>query len=125
MNDVSPVTAPIERIAPGPRMTQISIHGGETIYLAGQVAKTTVGASVQAQTAEILANIDTHLATAGSGKDRILSAQILLTDMATFDEMNAAWDAWVVPGQAPGRACYQTALNRPGLDVEIIIVAAR
>lgn len=117
---------PIERIGPGPRMTQISIHGGETIYLAGQVAKASAGLSVREQTIEILANIDAHLAAAGSSKERILQATILLTDMASgFEQMNAVWDAWVAPGQAPGRACFESKLNRAGLDVELIIIAAR
>ncbi|MTH80004.1 RidA family protein [Paracoccus aestuariivivens] len=115
----------VERLGVGPRMSQVNIARGETIYLAGQVAKTAAGAPVREQMAEILANIDTHLAAAGSTKENILQATILLTDMAGFDEMNTIWDAWVAPGQAPGRACFQAPLNRPGLDVEVIVVAAR
>ncbi len=45
--------------------------------------------------------------------------------MASFDEMNTVWDAWVAPGQAPGRACYEAKLNREALGVEIIVVAAQ
>lgn len=118
-------TIAVERIGIGARMSQVNIARGETIYLAGQVAKTTAGGTVHAQMTEILANIDTHLAAAGSTKENILQATILLTDMAGFDEMNSVWDAWVAPGQAPGRACFQAPLNRPGLDVEVIVVAAR
>ena len=114
----------VQRIGTAARMSQINIHAN-TVYLAGQVAKATAGASVGAQTKEILERIDGHLAEAGSSKEKILSATILLTDMGTFDEMNAVWDAWVPPGQAPGRACYEARLNREALGVEIIIVAAQ
>lgn len=116
---------PVERFGIGPRMSQISIHGGETVYLAGQVAKATAGASIREQTEEILSNVEQHLVSVGSGKDRILQATILLGDMADFDEMNSVWDAWIPQGHTPGRACYQAKLNRPALGVEVIIVAAR
>jgi enamine deaminase RidA (YjgF/YER057c/UK114 family) len=106
-------------------MSQVNIGGGEMIYLAGQVAKATAGKSFKEQTTEILENIDAHLAAAGSRKENILQATILLTDMAGFDEMNSVWDAWVPEGNAPGRACFQSQLNRAGLDVEIIVVATR
>ena len=114
----------VQRIGTAARMTQINVHAN-TVYLARQVAKTTAGESVAAQTREILQRIDAHLAEAGSSKEKILSATILLTDMASFDEMNTVWDAWVAPGQAPGRACYEARLNREALGVEIIVVAAQ
>jgi alanine dehydrogenase len=56
------------------------------------------------QTADILEQIDTTLREAGTDKTRILRANIWLTDIQTWAEMNEAWDAWVVPGQAPARA---------------------
>ncbi len=53
------------RYQTGPRMSQASIHG-DTVYLAGVVAKTAAGESVAKQTQEILSIIDGHLAKAGS-----------------------------------------------------------
>ena len=38
--------------------------------------------------------------------------------------MNAVWDGWVVPGQAPARATVQARLNDPNMKVEIMVVAA-
>jgi enamine deaminase RidA (YjgF/YER057c/UK114 family) len=38
--------------------------------------------------------------------------------------MNAVWDAWVAPGNAPARATVQAALARPALMVEIMVTAA-
>ena len=96
----------IKRIDVGPRMSQAVVHGN-TVYLAGQVAQRAPGASVTEQTKDILARIDELLAEAGSDKTRLLSETIWITDMATFNEMNAVWDAWVSPGNTPGRACVE------------------
>ena len=90
----------IQRIKPGPRMSGAVVHGN-TVYLAGQVANTTAGKSFAEQTKEILSIIDGLLAEAGTDKTKLLMANIWLTDMATFAEMNAVWDAWVSPGTTP------------------------
>ena len=114
----------IERIEAGARMSEAVIHGN-TIYTCGIVADATVGKSVLEQTKDILQQIDALLAQAGSDKTRILKANIWLTDMSTFDQMNKAWDAWVVPGKTPARATVESKLAAPGYDVEIMIEAAR
>ncbi|MFV0281574.1 MAG: RidA family protein [Rhodoblastus sp.] len=114
----------IIRIGVGPRMSQAVVHG-DTVYLAGQVANKTAGESVEAQTREILATIDSLLDQAGSDKTKILSATIYLADMATFPEMNKVWDAWVVQGQTPARATVEAKLAAPPYKVEIVIIAAK
>jgi enamine deaminase RidA (YjgF/YER057c/UK114 family) len=114
----------VERHEVGPRMSQIVIHGN-TVYLAGIVARENAGKSVTEQTKEILGVIDRYLAQAGTDKSKLLSANIWLTDMATFNEMNAVWDAWVSPGNTPARATVEAKLAAPGYKVEIMTVAAR
>jgi enamine deaminase RidA (YjgF/YER057c/UK114 family) len=114
----------IERKEVGARMSQIVVHG-DTVYLAGVVARTAKGKSVTEQTREILSTIDGYLAQAGTDKSKLLSANIWITDMANFAEMNAVWDAWVAPGQTPARACVEARLAAPDYYVEIMVVAAR
>ncbi len=111
----------ITRIEPGPRMSEAVIHNG-TLYLAGQVSK---GATVTEQTNGVLAEIDKVLAKCGSDKSKILSATIWLSDISTFAEMNAVWDAWVDPKNPPARATSEGKLATPDYQVEIIIVAAQ
>lgn len=113
----------IRRIEPGARMSEAVVHAGK-VYTAGVVADTTVGKSVFEQTQDVLRQIDALLAQAGSDKTRILKANIWLTDISTFAEMNKAWDAWVVPGKTPARATVESKLAAPGYDVEIMIEAA-
>ena len=114
----------VERKEVGPRMSQIVVHGN-TIYLAGIVARDNAGKSVTEQTREILATIDRYLREVGTDKTKLLSANIWLTDMATFGEMNAVWDAWVAPGHTPARATVEAKLAAPQYKVEIMVVAAR
>ena len=113
----------IKRIGVGARMSQAVIHNG-TVYTAGQVALGAPGASIADQTANILGNIDKLLAEAGTDKSKAISAMIWITDMADFAEMNGVWDAWVSPGNTPGRACVASALAAPQFNVEIAVIAA-
>lgn len=105
-------------------MSKAVIHG-DTVYLAGQVADKKKGASVGEQTAEILSIIDDLLAQAGTDKGKLLSANIWLTDISTFADMNAVWDAWVVQGATPARATVQAQLASAEYKVEIAVIAAR
>ncbi len=114
----------VQRIEPGKRMSQ-AVAFGDMVYLAGQVAADTVGTGVTIQTQQILVEIDRLLAAAGSDKTRILSATVYLADIATFSEMNAAWDAWVSPENPPARATVEARLAGPEYLVEIVVVAAR
>ena len=111
----------IQRIDAGNRMSEASIHGG-VIYLAGQVPETP-HADIETQTREVLAAIDQLLEQAGSDKTRILRAQIYLADIADFAGMNRAWDAWVVPGQAPSRATVEARLANLAWKVEVVVTA--
>ena len=114
----------IQRFETGPRMSQVVVHG-DTVYLAGIVASNAAGESVTRQTQDILSIIDGHLAKAGSDKSKLLSATIYLTDMKSFPEMNAVWDAWVSTGNTPARATVQAGLAAPQYRVEIMVTAAR
>jgi enamine deaminase RidA (YjgF/YER057c/UK114 family) len=114
----------IARLQTGPRMSQAVIHN-QTVYLAGQVASGAKGGTVTEQAKDILSKIETLLAEAKTDKSKTLSATIWLTDMSTFAEMNAVWDAWVVPGATPARATVTSPqLAAPDYKVEIAIIAA-
>ncbi len=113
----------IERIKPGERMSSAVMHGNK-IYLAGVVTENAVGKPVKEQTTDILNQIDAILRQAGSDKTKILKANIWLTDIRTWAEMNEVWDAWVVPGKTPARATVESKLFATGYDVEIMVEAA-
>ena len=114
----------IERHETGPRMSKVVIHG-DTFYLAGIVADGPKGKSVAEQTKNILSQIDGFRALAGTDKTKLLSANIWITDMANFAEMNSVWDSWVSPGNTPARATVDAKLASPDYKVETMVVAAR
>ncbi len=112
----------LQRFDVGPRMCEMTVHNG-VAYLAGQVASD-ASLDAQGQTADVLGQVDALLARAGTTKSRILMAQIFLADLADFPAMNAAWDAWVAPGNTPPRATVEAKLAKPGWKVEIVVKAA-
>lgn len=113
----------ITRIDQNARRSRASVFG-DIVFLAGQVADDKAG-NITNQTKEALAKVDDMLARAGTDKSRLLSVHIWLKSMSDFDAMNAVYDAWVVQGQAPCRACGKVELADPGYLIEVIAVAAR
>jgi enamine deaminase RidA (YjgF/YER057c/UK114 family) len=113
----------LKRIGAGNRMSRAVIHNGMA-YLAGFTPDNALGKSVGEQTADILEQIDAVLKEAGTSKTNVVKANIWLTDISKFTEMNAVWDKWVVAGQTPARATVESKLAAPGIDVEIMVEAA-
>ncbi|MDO5606212.1 MAG: RidA family protein [Paracoccus sp. (in: a-proteobacteria)] len=112
----------IQRIEPGPRMSQAVVHG-DLVWLAGQVGAPE--GDLQTQTRQALAQVDTLLAQAGSDKSHMLQVIVWLADMADFAAMNEIYDAWIDPANPPARACGEAKLATPDYKVEFIVTAAR
>jgi enamine deaminase RidA (YjgF/YER057c/UK114 family) len=104
-------------------MSSAVVHGN-TVYLAGLTADDRA-LDVKGQTKQILDKIDKFLAQAGTDKTKLLSANIWLTDINTWSQMNEVWDTWVAPGCTPARATVEARLAAPGLSVEIMVQAAK
>ena len=112
----------IQRIGAGSRMSQAVVFG-DMVYLSGQVGN--LGDSAADQTKTILSNIESLLAEAGTSKSNILKAEIWLSDMAYFEEMNRVWDAWIDPENPPARATGESRLAAREFFVEIMVTAAK
>ncbi|PHM69795.1 RidA family protein [Xenorhabdus sp. KJ12.1] len=111
----------IKRIDPDTRWSEAVIHN-DTIYYTSVPAN--LDGDITAQTANTLSDIDAMLRRLGSNKSKIIDATIFLADKADFAGMNAAWDDWVVAGNAPVRCTVQAELMHPKYKVEIKIIAA-
>ena len=103
------------------RLSKVLVANG-FVFLSGLTAGDRSG-GVREQTTDILRQIDGYLATAGTDKTRIVVANIWLKDIATFNEMNAIWDAWVNRAQPPARATVESRLAAEDLLVEIQVQA--
>ena len=114
----------IERIEVNKRLSEAVVHN-DTVYLCGQVADE-LKADIRSQTREVLANIDTMLARAGTDKSKLLSATVYLQSITDYQAMNQLWDAWTTPGCAPARTCIGgVQLFSPDALVEITVTAAK
>jgi len=96
------------------------VHNGIVSMFAISTEKSS---SLYEQTKSALAQVDATLAEAGTGKDRILTAMVFITDMAQKDEMNRAWDEWADRANPPMRACVAAGLTGDSL-IEIVLTAA-
>jgi enamine deaminase RidA (YjgF/YER057c/UK114 family) len=111
----------IQKIGTTPRFSEAAIYN-QTVYLSGKVSQIVDG-DIQAQTADVLEQIDQALKRAGSDKGQLLSAQIWLKDMADYAAMNQLWDAWLDGVQAPVRACVQAPMAKEHYRIEIMVIA--
>lgn len=112
----------IKRYETKKRMSKAVVHNN-TVYLCGQVAKD-YDKGIKEQTITTLESIDELLVSAGSNKDKILSATIYIKDMSLFQDMNEIWDNWLNEGFAPARACVEAKMASEKILIEISIIAA-
>ena len=115
-------TIGIARLAPEARLSGAVVHN-TTVYLAGQVPDDVSG-DAEAQTADVLRQVDALLWQAGTDKTHLLTMQVFLADMADYPAMNRAWDAWLDPRHKPARLTVQARLADPAWRVEITGIAA-
>lgn len=114
--------AGIVRLQQEARLSGAVVQGG-LVHLAGQVPDDPA-ADAQQQTADVLRQVDALLREAGTNKSRLLSVQVFLADMADYEAMNRAWDAWLDPAHKPARITVQAGLADPAWRVEITGIAA-
>ena len=105
-----------------PIISQAVIHGN-VAYFAGITPNPIVG-DIKIQTAQVLRRVDELLNLAGTDKSQLLSAQVWIADMRLFEDHNSVWNEWVDPANPPARACLTTDFWRPGMLVEVMVVAA-
>ncbi len=95
-------------------------HGGLVYAVA---TDTTNAVDIAEQTRRTLAELDRHLADAGSDKTRLLQATVYLRDMAMKAEMDAVWCAWIGDQENwPQRACVGADLAGEDL-IEVVVTA--
>ena len=110
----------IQRYEGNGRMSKAVVFNN-TIYLCGQ---TCGEGDIKEQTAGVLAKIEDLLNQYGSDKEHILSITVYVKDMKDFADMNSVYDAWVVDGHEPARACVEAKMAIEQLLVEMSVVAA-
>jgi 2-iminobutanoate/2-iminopropanoate deaminase len=109
----------------GPYSQAICIEG--LVFTAGQVGldpatMELVEGGIEAQTRQVLTNLNYVLDAADSGLNFVIKTTVFLKDMADFAAMNAIY-AEFFPGKPPARSTVQVAGLPKGALVEIECVA--
>jgi 2-iminobutanoate/2-iminopropanoate deaminase len=120
-----PMTSP-EPVSPAPigPYTPV-VRAGDLLFVSGQLGTVDgelVGGGVGPQVKAVLANLSIVLASAGATLDRVVKTTVFLTDMADFEEMNAAYLVGFGAHRPARSAVAVVALPR-GAQVEIEAVA--
>ena len=114
----------ITRYLPETRYSEAVTFNG-LIFLSGQVP-TNPDADIQAQTQDVLSQIDATLLALSSNKSKLLDATVYLSNLdVDYAAFNQIWDAWLPTGQAPARACVEAKLANPKWKVEIKLIVAQ
>ena len=103
-----------------------AIQAGETLYVSGQLpvnpADGSVAESIEDQTRQSIANLNSILSEAGMGFGNVVKTTVLLDDIKNFAAMNAVYaEHFTAP--FPARVCYQVAALPLGVKVESDAVA--
>ena len=129
MQDRRPVSTPNAPAAIGP-YSQAVVHAG-LVYCSGQVALDPakgelVPGGIEEQTRQVLKNLGSVLAAAGSSLERVLKTTVYLQRMDDFAKMNAIYGTYFPAdkGAPPARATVEVAKLPKGALVEIDCVAA-
>ena len=106
-----------------------AVQAGGWLYCSGQIpldpaTGEMVGAGdVEAETRQVLRNLQAVLSAAGTDAARVVRTTVYLVDLADFQAVNAIYAEMFGSGVSPARACVQVAALPKGSKVEIDCIA--
>jgi 2-iminobutanoate/2-iminopropanoate deaminase len=121
---------PIQLISSGPVMGPYSpaVASGNLVFISGQIPRDAsgamIGASIEAATEQVLANLKTVLAAAGCTPANVLKTTVFMQDLSDFEGMNKTY-AKFFGDHRPARSTVQVAKLPAGARVEIECIALR
>jgi len=106
-----------------------AVKAGGVLYCSGQIALDPstglmVGAGdVEAETRQVLSNLQAVLEAGGSSPGQVLRTTVFLADLGGFARVNAIYAELFSDGVSPARACVEVAALHKGARVEIDCIA--
>ena len=106
-----------------------AVKAGGVLYCSGQIALDPatglmVGAGdVEAETRQVLSNLQAVLEAGGSSPGQVLRTTVFLADLGDFARVNAIYAEVFSDGVSPARACVEVAALPKGARVEIDCIA--
>lgn len=123
-----PITTP-NAPQPAGHYSQAIVHNG-LVYVAGQLpldprtGEVVAAGDVEAQTEQVLRNVESVLRAANSGLDQLLSVTIFITGRTAWAQVNAAY-ARMLGAHRPARAVVPVGDLKPGCAIEVQAIAAQ
>jgi 2-iminobutanoate/2-iminopropanoate deaminase len=104
-----------------------AVRAGGFVFLSGQIpldpaTGQMIDGDIEAQTRQVMKNLEAVLTAAGTSFDKVVRATIYLTDLGDFAKVNAIYGERF-PKDPPARATVQVAALPRGSRVEIDLVA--
>ena len=106
-----------------------AVQAGGWLYCSGQIpldpatGEMVGGGDVEAETRQVLRNLNAVLSAAGTEADKVVRTTVYLIDLADFQTVNTIYAEMFGSGVSPARACVQVAALPKGSKVEIDCVA--
>ena len=106
-----------------------AVKAGGVLYCSGQIALDPatglmVGdGDVEAETRQVLSNLQAVLAAGGSSPQQVVRTTVFLADLADFARVNAIYAEVFGEGVSPARACVEVAALPKAARVEIDAIA--
>lgn len=105
-----------------------AVWAGNLLFLSGQIAiDPTTGDmvldNIEAETHQVMKNIDAVLKEAGLSFENIVKTSIFLDDMNDFSRVNVVYGSYFNADTAPARECVEVAKLPKGVNVEISVIA--
>jgi reactive intermediate/imine deaminase len=105
------------------------VKAGGVLYCSGQIALDPAtgamvgGGDVEAETRQVLANLQAVLQEAGCTPQQVVRTTVFLADLGDFAKVNALYAEVFGAGVSPARACVEVAALPKGARVEIDCIA--
>ena len=106
-----------------------AVKAAGVLYCSGQIALDPASGAmvgdgdVEAETRQVLANLQAVLTEAGCTPQQVVRTTVLLADLADFAKVNAIYAEVFGSGVSPARACVEVAALPKGARVEIDCIA--
>ena len=106
-----------------------AVKAGGLLFCSGQIAldpasgEMVGGGEVEAETRQVLANLQAVLAEAGCSPQQVVRTTVFLADLGDFARVNAIYADTFGAGVSPSRACVEVAALPKGARVEIDCIA--
>jgi 2-iminobutanoate/2-iminopropanoate deaminase len=125
-----PTTIVSTKAAPaaiGPYSQAVEVRASRMVFVSGQIpldpaTGEMVAGDVEAQTEQVMKNLQAVLEAAGLGFANVVRTTIFLTDLGDFQRVNAIYGR-AFPSSPPARATVQVGALPRGAKVEIDAIA--